>query len=97
MASTPDNFAGVTTATPAYNAGDTLDYQLVITGPNGSEVHTLSVSVNGGAMTQVFSGSPAAATQTTLAAPGLIGFRQSSAASSATAGLQLDNITATAA
>ena len=97
VASTPDNFAGATTATPAFAAGDTLDYELTITGAAGSEIHTLKVSVNGATAVQVFSGSPAAATQTTLAAPGLIGFRQSSAASSATAGLQLDNITATAA
>lgn len=94
--SVADNFAGATTATPAFVAGDRLKYRLVITGANGAEVHTLSVSVNGGAMTQVFSGSPSAAAQAALAAPGLIGWRQSSAASSATVGCQLDNITATA-
>ena len=96
VAGTASNFAGATTATPAFAAADTLDYELTITGAAGSEVHTLKVSVNGAAAVQVFSGSPAAATQSTLTAPGLIGFRQSSAASSATAGLQLDNITATA-
>jgi len=96
VAGTASNFAGATTATPAFAAGDTLDYELTITGAAGSEVHTLKVSVNGATAVQVFSGSPPAATQSTLSAPGLIGFRQSSAASSATAGLQLDNITATA-
>ncbi|WP_373928694.1 sialate O-acetylesterase [Sphingomonas aerolata] len=89
---TPNNFAGANTATPAFNAGDTLDYDLVVTSDGTTEVHTLKVSVNSAAAVQVISGTPGAAALAALAGPGTVGFRQSGAASSGTVGLQLDNI-----
>jgi len=95
ISSQADNFAGGTSSTPAITAGDVLDYEWTVSGPNGSEFHDLKVSVNGAAAVQVFSASPPAATQSALSAIGTIGFRQSSATSSATTGLQLDNVTVT--
>jgi len=100
-----NNFAGATTATPAVSPGDVLDYELVITGTAGAEIHTLKVSVNGGAAVQVFSAAPSVAAQGTpdgstpgaLRGVGLIGWRQSSATATATTGCRENSVSATAA
>ncbi|KQM86881.1 hypothetical protein ASE70_17380 [Sphingomonas sp. Leaf22] len=87
---------GGSITTPAVAVGDVLDYELTITGTVGDETHTLRLSQNGGPQVVLFTGKPTAIAMQTLANPGKIGHREFSSSSSATTGVQIDNLDAVA-